>query len=153
MKKRSVFVRYIPPIAAEEVHRLLSFVIESARRHCCQVCHRVFECHLCTIDRDAPRHDGHVTPFPRVLCEECAIALGLENSQGQKLGGYSGWGQFWRYRQRLERWHKGLLLRDLSTGKDCRRPRSRPLGSQSGKRPADGLSGSGENHERNSGAS
>jgi hypothetical protein len=49
---------------------------EPARRHRCEVCGQVFECHLCMIGKD---HKVHAYCGPRIatmtvalICEECA---------------------------------------------------------------------------------
>ena len=54
---------------------------EPARRHKCDLCKTVFECHLCMIGND---HDLHTFPrtqvdteTPILICEECIMAKGL----------------------------------------------------------------------------
>lgn len=46
---------------------------EPARRHRCEICHEIFECHLCLIQYTHPLHASHnVLPENIVfVCEEC----------------------------------------------------------------------------------
>lgn len=53
---------------------------EPARRHRCEICLRVFECHLCTLKRDHPFHKTQRIELiedptiPILVCEECAVS-------------------------------------------------------------------------------
>lgn len=54
-------------------------IIEPARRHKCEVCLGVFECHLCTIEKEHPMHSGRRIEHledPTIsvyVCEECCV--------------------------------------------------------------------------------
>lgn len=51
---------------------------EPARRHLCELCNAIFECHLCTIHWT---HDVHAvssgSQIQVYVCEDCATANGL----------------------------------------------------------------------------
>jgi hypothetical protein len=58
------------------LRKILRVIAEPARRHLCPLCKEVFECHLCTQEREHPVHwDNCNTPF---LCPDCAQEMGLE---------------------------------------------------------------------------
>ncbi len=50
-----------------------------ARRHRCEICLHVFECHLCSLGRDHPVHSGariaglDDDTTPVFVCEECIV--------------------------------------------------------------------------------
>lgn len=57
----------------------ISAMCEPARRHRCEICTEVFECHLCTLRKDHVFHGGiRITniedmTIPVFVCEECAV--------------------------------------------------------------------------------
>ena len=57
-------------IEAQDVREMLARMTFPARRHRCPDCHRVFECHLCTIEETHILHtEGAECPL---FCLECA---------------------------------------------------------------------------------
>jgi hypothetical protein len=66
---------------------------EPARRHRCEICKQIFECHLCTIPKDCQVHaycgPRTATPEPALVCEECAAKS--ENRYSARHAGY-----YWR---------------------------------------------------------
>jgi hypothetical protein len=66
-----------PPLTAETPGEKTMTIelTEPARRHRCDVCKDVFECHLCTISADHILHWNYHRTDPeekRLICEECS---------------------------------------------------------------------------------
>lgn len=65
-------------IDSAEVKHMLNRLTAPARRHCCDYCQDIFECHLCTINEDSVLHThkwgGKSRP---VICEPCIVAHDL----------------------------------------------------------------------------
>jgi hypothetical protein len=61
-----------------EVRRIVSKITNPARRHKCEVCREIFECHLCGLEEDDthPLHWGKGRPSQQsrrtlLVCETC----------------------------------------------------------------------------------
>src|SRR5215831_15028612 len=53
---------------------MLGELLEPARRHLCEICKQVFECHLCNIGFEHPAHKDHKNlrlDTKLFICEEC----------------------------------------------------------------------------------
>lgn len=77
-----------------------------ARRHRCEICHNVFECHVCTIPRDHPMHGGRRIEHlqdPTIaifVCEDCAVAdnsIYVRDGDAERKQGSSHNALFWNY--------------------------------------------------------
>src|SRR5262245_20551462 len=57
-------------IEPHDVHKIVCYMTDPARRHRCPDCERIFECHVCEIGNTHPLHlEQSDCPF---LCLECA---------------------------------------------------------------------------------
>lgn len=65
-------------MSADLLRFRLRRTIEPARRHRCNRCARIFECHLCVISADHPLHSFASSPGVLFYCLSCADRLRLD---------------------------------------------------------------------------